>query len=347
MIRMSVIPTLTLLLLLPTLLPPATAQDAEVTSETVGRVVYVHGVLETSEGLPVTGATVEFVGTEKFFETDVNGSFGRASLYKGSATIRCTIGEDTVELETPPLIPTTDEHVIRFHLGRDYALHLYTIGEDPSAVGKPNVYLYPEAEADVNVWLSFVGGGRMTASEPEYIEGWDVTVTPEGKITAYEPVYFLDPETGEHWPVPARGEPAGSYDYLFYEGEVAGPGQLDYGWVVGREDVEKFFREKLAAYGFAGREIEDFVDYWAPRLTDYPLFAVYPQAGGEYEKLVSMSVFPAPDSVLRVVFTVRGLWENAELTLTEPAIAPFERGGFTVVEWGVILKESDARFYLH
>jgi len=214
-------------------------------------------------------------------------------------------------------------------------------------VRKPNIYLYPEAETDVNVWLSFISPGRMTVSEPEYIEGWDVTVTPEGKITAYEPVYYLDPDTGEHWPVPTRGEPAGEYDYLFYEGDVAGPGQLDYGWVVAQEDVENFFLETLAAYGFAGREIEDFVDFWAPRLTDYPLYAVYPQAGADYDELVSMSVFPAPDSVLRVVFTIRGLWEGAELAPTEPAIAPFERRGFTVVEWGVILKESDARFYLH
>jgi len=345
--RRYVIPTLTLLLLLPTLLPPATAQDEGISGETEELTVSVSGMLLDADGNPVVGATVEFVGKGIKLETDMGGYFNIATLAVGAATIRCTIGEDTVELETPPLAPVTAEHVTLFHLGRDYVLHLYTTQENPYVAGKPNIYLYPATEADINVWLAFVGGGRMTASEPEYIEGWDVTVTPEGKITAYEPVYFLDPETGEHWPIPARGEPAGEYDYLFYEGELAGPGQLDYGWVVPREEIEPFFRETLAAYGFAGREIDDFVEFWAPRLSDYPLFAVYPQTAAEYEKLVSMSVFPAPDSVLRVIFTIRGLWEGAELTLTEPAIAPFERRGFTVVEWGVILKQSDARFYLH
>ncbi|MCX7021701.1 MAG: carboxypeptidase-like regulatory domain-containing protein [bacterium] len=336
-----------LVLILLTLLLPATAQNAEVEGATVGPAVFVSGQLQDADGNPVAGAAVEFTGLDAVLTTDEGGFFKHAKLSEGAATVRCTIGEDTTELVTPPLTAATAEHVIHFYLGRDYILHLYTTEENPYVAGKPNIYLYPEAEADVRVWLSFVGAGRMTTSEPEYLEGWDVTITPEGRITAYEPVYFLDPDTGEHWPIPARGEPAGEYDYLFYEGEVAGPGQLDYGWVVDRDEIEPFFREKLAAYGFAGREIEDFLEFWAPRLTDYPLFAVYPQVGTEYEKLVSLGVFPAPDSVLRVVFTIRGSWEKEELAPTEPAIAPFERRGFTVVEWGVILKQSDAKVYLH
>ncbi len=340
-------PTLPLALLLTTLLTPATAQAPEVEGAAVGPQVFVSVTLKDAEDEPVPGVTLEFPGTDQKLEADENGYFGIATLPEGTATILCTIGDDTTELLTPPLTTATAEHVIHFHLGSDYVLYLYTTDTNPLVAGKPNIYLYPEAETDVNVWLSFVEGGRLTVSEPEYIEGWDVTVTPEGKITAYEPVYFIDPETGEAWPVPTRGEPAGSYDYLFYEGDVTSPGQLDYGWVVAREDIEKFFREKLAAYGFNEREIADFVDYWAPRLVDYPKFAVYPQAGPDYDRLVSMSVSPAPDSVLRVVFTVRGLWEGAELAPTEPVITPFERRGFTVAEWGVILKESDARFYLH
>jgi hypothetical protein len=348
--RRNAIPALTLFLL-PTLLPPATAQDAEVSGETVGRTLSVSGMLQDAEGEPVVGATVEFVGKGIKLETDMGGYFNIATLADGVVTIRCTTVDGQIMAAAAHLSPSTDAYVIRFYREREYVMRLIisdNYGYFGEAGGyKPNVYLYPATEADINVWLAFVGGGRMTASEPEYIEGWDVTVTPEGRITAYEPVWFLDPETGEHWPIPARGEPAGEYDYLFYEGELAGPGQLDYGWVVPREEIESFFRETLAAYGFAGRETDDFVDFWAPRLSDYPLFAVYPQTAAEYEKLVSMAVFPAPDSVLRVVFTIRGLWENAELTLTEPAIAPFERRGFTVVEWGVILKQSDARFYLH
>jgi hypothetical protein len=336
--RGNAIPALSPLLILSMLLASAAAQDLETAGADVGPSVFVSVTLKDTEDEPVPGVTLEFLGTDQKLEADENGYFGIATLPEGPATILCTIGEDTTELVTPPLTAATAEHVINFHLGSDYVLRLYTTDTNPLVAGKPNIYLYPEAETDVNVWLSFISPGRMTASEPDYLEGWDVTVTPEGKISAYEPVYFIDPETGEPWPVPTRGEPAESYDFLFYEGEVASPGQLDYGWVVDRGNVENFFLEKLAAYGFAGREIEDFVDYWAPRLVDYPKYAVYPQAGADYEKLVSMSVFPAPDSVLRVVFTIRGLWEGAELAPTEPVIATFERRGFTVAEWGVILK---------
>ncbi len=218
---------------------------------------------------------------------------------------------------------------------------------DLHITGKPNIYLYTETETDVHVWLSFVGEGWMTVSEPAYIQGWDVTVTPEGRITAYEPVYFIDPETGEHWPIPARGEPSGEYDYLFYEGDVAGPGQLERGWLVDQEELEGFFQENLAAYGFQGREIDDFLEFWVPRLTDRPLYAVYPQLGEDYEKLVSMAVFPKPDSVLRLVYAIRGLSHELDYKIAEPEIPPFEREGFTVVEWGVILKPDDAEFYLH
>ena len=323
----------------------APAQNSETYTGFGPAVVYVIGILETAEGHPVVGANVEFIGKNYTFDTDKRGSFGTAHILEGRLLVRITVAGGSATVRTPYVSLLNGWSVSRFSIDRNYVLRLSAYST-PGVVGKPNVYLYPEAETDVNVWLSFVGGGRMTVSEPEYIEGWDVTVTPEGKITAYEPVYFMDPDTGEHWPIPTRGEPAGEYDYLFYEGEVAGPGQLDSGWVVGRDEIEPFFREKLAAYGFAGREIEDFVEFWVPRLSDYPRFAVYPQAGADYDTLVSMAVFPAPDSILRVVFTIRGLWEGAELNPTEPAITPFERRGFTVVEWGVILKESDARFYL-
>ncbi len=218
---------------------------------------------------------------------------------------------------------------------------------DPYITGKPNIYLYPETETDVHVWLCFVGEGWMTASEPAYIQGWDVTVTPEGRITAYEPVYFIDPETGEHWGIGARGEPSGEYDYLFYEGALGGPGQLDRGWLVDRDELGEFFTENLAAHGFQGREIDDFGEFWVPRLTDRPLYAVYPQLGEDYEKLVSMAVFPEPDGVLRLVYAIRGLYGELDYKLTEPEIPPFEREGFTVVEWGVILSPEDAEFYLH
>jgi hypothetical protein len=309
--------------------------------------------LSGEEG-PVAGAAIEFADGLVEFVTDEEGRVRVEGIPEGAWDIRCVMPDGTEVLFKAAVLsdPETEYVELNSETGHRLVVQVSPLrqpGEHSSvfSVGKPNVYLYPEAETDVNVWLAFVAGGRMTASEPEYIEGWDVTATPEGKITAYEPVWFLDPEAGEPWPIPTRGEPAGEYDFLFYEGEVASPGQLDRGWVVAQGDAERFFREKLAAYGFNERERGDFLEYWVPRLVYYPLYAVYPQVDEDYDGLVSMSVFPEPDSVLRVVFTVRGLWEGAELALPEPTVAPFERGGFTVVEWGVILKEDDARLCLH
>ena len=54
--------------------------------------------------------------------------------------------------------------------------------------------------------------------------------------------------------------------------------------------------------------------------------------GEAYTENAVLTVSPAPDSLLRVFMAWRPLTEGVEI---EPqAIEPFQRNGFTVVEWG-------------
>lgn len=152
----------------------------------------------------------------------------------------------------------------------------------------------------------------MTASFPTYEDGWHVTAEPSGVID-------------------------GQYEYLFYESSQPDYGQYERGWVVAREDLEEFFRENMTRTGFQGREIEDFVAYWVPRLSEHPYYALYPQYNEQIDQATELEFSVRPDNLLRLIYVVRGL-ENGTLTLLEPVLPPFTRSGFVAAEWGVVLK---------
>ncbi|MFC1676787.1 right-handed parallel beta-helix repeat-containing protein [Planctomycetota bacterium] len=182
----------------------------------------------------------------------------------------------------------------------------------PIMVLKPNIYMYPEETADMDVDIVFPHGGRVIASNPEYGNGWHVTVEPNGIID-------------------------GQYDFLFYESLQPDYGQYEAGWVVAQEQLEDFFRNNMVLTGFNQKEIDDFIEYWIPRLTEYPCYAIYPQYNDELEEMIRLEFSEQPANLIRLIYSVRGL-ETNNLSLQEPVVPPFSREDFTVTEWGVILK---------
>jgi hypothetical protein len=158
----------------------------------------------------------------------------------------------------------------------------------------------------VDVGLTFPGGGAVVDSIPPYGSGWHVEVDPDGTIDD-------------------------AYGYLYYEANVPPVLDTSAGWLLDGADLEGELRALLAEVGFAGAEIDDFVDYWVPELEGAPFYAVYPQ---DPEPMVGLDITPAPDSVLRFLALVRPV--PYPMSLTAPVIEPFERVGFTAVEWGLL-----------
>lgn len=179
--------------------------------------------------------------------------------------------------------------------------------DEPHRMYAPNLYLYPEAETDVTVKLSFPAGGVITESEPPYGDGWQIRVSPDGIIN-------------------------GRYEYLFYEALVSVPLECESGWLLNGDDVEGELRRLLERLGFVGREIDDFADYWVPLLEGSPYYAVYPQ---EADSMIRLDIAPAPRSLLRALFFIRPLQRPLSIP-TPPMSGPFVREGFTAVEWGVV-----------
>ncbi len=179
-------------------------------------------------------------------------------------------------------------------------------------VRKPNIYIYPRVKEVVSIKLEFPLGGAVIESSPAYLGEWRVVVEPAGKID-------------------------NKYDYLFYESKTPDAYQYNSGWIVCKDSLPIFLRANLSESGFNGREINDFIEYWVPRLINYPYCIVYPQYASDIDKIIELKISASPDNILRLFYVIKGS-ANREISLCKPVIPKFKREGFVVAEWGVILK---------
>lgn len=179
---------------------------------------------------------------------------------------------------------------------------------------KPNIYIYPQEETELFVTLDFPMGGKVVTSVPEYGAGWNVSVDKNGWIN-------------------------NSYNYLFYESSQPDIWQLEKGWIIEKENLKNFFVENMTSFGFEGREIEDFTDYWIPRFTDAEYYEIFPQNQQLIESVIHLDMSKNPDNLLRLFYVVRQLNHQPDNELPEPQIDnQFKREGFFVTEWGVVIK---------
>ena len=179
--------------------------------------------------------------------------------------------------------------------------------------GKPVIYLYPEKEQEVNVKLDL--DGKFTYTYPEYNNGWNVTAKPDGTIIS----------DGKE------------YSYLFWEGLMPTfKPDFKEGFVVKGSESAEFLRETLSQMGLTPKEYNEFIVYWAPKLQENEYNKIY-FAEDDYTDEAKLEINPKPDSILRVFMVYEKADENTVLPKQE--IKPFERKGFTVVEWGGYLAE--------
>ena len=187
---------------------------------------------------------------------------------------------------------------------------LMLVGCEEEALNeKPVIYLYPEETVEVKVELDYKG--ELSCTYPEYVNGWNVIAEPDGTLT--------DSKTGRE------------YSYLFWEGISDIEYDMSEGYVVKGEETVEFLREILAEMGLTPEEYNEFIVYWLPRMQEnaYNLITFQKES---YTENAVLNITPEPDSVLRVFMVYKALEEPVEVE--EPVIEPFERTGFTVVEWG-------------
>lgn len=181
-------------------------------------------------------------------------------------------------------------------------------------VDKPVIYLYPEATTDVIVRLDY--DGTLIADYPTFDEelgGWSVTAQPDGTLTNH-----------------ADGK---EYSYLFWEGQSAESidWDLSTGFVVAGSDTREFLQDTLAEIGLTPKEYNEFIVYWYPKMKDNAYNLIH-FAAEQYTDTAPLTITPEPDNMLRVFMVYKPL--PKAIAISPQTFAPFERSGFTVVEWG-------------
>ena len=187
-------------------------------------------------------------------------------------------------------------------------------------VDKPVIYFYSDSDRNVKVDLTF--NGHFTYTYPEYQNGWNLLV------------HGTNGESRNSMITPLGG--SRKYSYIFWEGQT----KLDQsnifeeGFLVSKNNITNFLSEKLELLGLNNRESDDFITYWAPKMTSFQRYAVRFVIDDDYDKFAKISIEPEPDSMRRVLMVFKGLTHNDSIEPAEQRINNFERKGFTVIEWG-------------
>ncbi|MBN1408444.1 MAG: hypothetical protein JW956_11675 [Calditrichaceae bacterium] len=185
--------------------------------------------------------------------------------------------------------------------------------DDSIHVRKPNIYIYPAQKMNLALKVVFPQGGSITESIPLYNDIWNIEVEPSGLID-------------------------NQYTFLYYECKIADQFKYNAGWQIKGTQLENFFRNNLSETGFIESEIKDFVEYWIPRLESSDDYLIYPQFCADIDPFIELQFSNEPESLLRLLYVIETKQINDEVKLPEPVIPEFVRKGFTVTEWGVILK---------
>ncbi|MBN2367344.1 MAG: hypothetical protein JXL67_14340 [Calditrichaeota bacterium] len=176
-------------------------------------------------------------------------------------------------------------------------------------VRKPNIYIYPAEEIEMDVELHFPKGGEILESNPKYVNNWHIQVEPSG---------FINTE----------------YRYLFYEARIPNILQREFAWIVKGKELDDFFRKNLADLTFSVMEIKDFLDYWLPYFSSEKTYVIYPHFTKELSDVIEINFSLPPENLNRIIYWIEEYTGN--VTVKRPEIPDYKRDGFTVLEWGVI-----------
>ncbi len=181
--------------------------------------------------------------------------------------------------------------------------------------GKPVIYLYPEKTTALSVNLDPKGG--FTKSEPAYGNGWNVVAQPDGTLTNK-----------------ADGK---TYPYLFWEGRGGLYTSPENFWVVKQSDVHNFLVDTLAKLGLNKKETADFMEFWEPRMQAAPYYRIGFHGTQVMNQLAPLSISETPDTLVRILMDYHELQEPVVANTPRLGKTPV-RNGFTVIEWGGVLR---------
>jgi hypothetical protein len=181
---------------------------------------------------------------------------------------------------------------------------------------KPAIYLYPSEKTEITVKHDFKG--KILNTYPKYLDNWSVIAEPNGVL------YNKNDKR--------------TYNYLFWDGEYSFlPKHYTYtsGFYVKNEDLVGFLQQKLDKMGLNNTEINDFIVFWLPLMSQTPYNFIHFSINDDIDNTSFLHISPKPDTELRVFMEYKGLQSlNDGPKLPEQTLPSIMRKGFVMVEWG-------------
>lgn len=183
---------------------------------------------------------------------------------------------------------------------------------------KPVLYLYPEIESRVHVYLT---ADDMTTTWPkanltdENEYHWNVIAEPDGTIIQdnYE------------------------YSYIFWEATDNIEYDFTEGFCVKGEDTAEFLRTTLSQIGLTPKEYNEFIVFWTPKMqnNEYNLISFKGLDSTDlYNEEYPLDIVDENGNRPNV-HRIYMVWKASDYVDIEPqTFVPFDRDGFTAVEWG-------------
>lgn len=181
-------------------------------------------------------------------------------------------------------------------------------------IDKPIVYLYPTTDTLVAIMVQ--SPGRIVQSIPDYpAGGWqDILARPNGQLT------YKNAEYGE----------------LFYETAISSYRRPRNGLTIPTPFLKPLLAHYTTQLGLVGREQEEFLAYWVPRLgqldAPYVQFSLFDPI--EKDRIDRIIARPEPDTRIEILVYFKPLQEPFAGPALTLAHEPPRREGFTLVEWG-------------
>lgn len=218
----------------------------------------------------------------------------------------------TVSISATEYLQKHGLFVYKDPLGRNILFTNFTYGPQAEC-GKPVIYLYPTKPTNVSVKV----GAKITKSEPAYgTDGWSVKALPSGEI------------------INADGK---SYDSLFWEGTGKDYPEIFEGFIVKQSELVVTLKDHLEKLGLNKKESADFMAFWLPKMPQTPYIRLTWFGTKQMDRLAPLSINPAPDSVIRIFLDFAGM--EKPIAFKSQTLRAIPRNGFTVVEWGGLLKK--------
>lgn len=193
---------------------------------------------------------------------------------------------------------------------------LEIILEPIAFIKKPAIYLYPSQKSQISIIHNFKG--TILNTYPTYTDNWTVIAEPNGNL--------LNVKDNR------------SYKYLFWDGVYSFSNehyQFKSGFYVKNEDYVSFLQSKLKIIGLNENEINDFIVYWLPAMSQYKNCFVYFRINDNIDGSSVLETEPKAETNIRVFMEFEGIDNIVSAPqLPEQDLPTFIRKGFTLVEWG-------------